>query len=135
MKEKEIDRFSIHDCYRELQEAFSELLKLEKEKTFSPDQLQIWISKLQNLSLECPCELFSYSIEDDNCYFSTCENFNSHSRIDGDDWELSCDYCFRASYWVRIQFFVEELDRAHRTNMWKILTCLYLSRSLQKLKI
>jgi hypothetical protein len=36
------------------------------------------------------------------------------------------------SHWARIRFFMEELDRTHQTYMWRILTCLYLSRTLQE---
>jgi hypothetical protein len=133
MKEKRKSMLSIRDCYRELKESLAELLKIEREKTFSHNQLQKWISQLQDFSLECPCELLSYNIEDDSCYFYECGDLNSHCKKDCKECKVTCDYCERASHWIKIGFFAEELDHIHQTNMWRVLTCNYLIQNLQLL--
>jgi hypothetical protein len=133
MKEKLPNDLSIKDCYRGLKEGLAELIRMEREKTFSPNQLQEWIIQLQNFSLECPCELLSYDIEDDNCHFYTCKDLEPLCEEDCKNCNVTCDNCKRASHWIRIRFFTEELDRVRQTNMWSLLVCKYLTKNLQKL--
>ena len=124
----------IKKSYHNLKKNLSRLIDMEKIKSFPDLQLNEWVQNLQQLNLDCPCSIFGYDIEKDNCPFYKCKDLNEECYEECDRCEVSCDYCLRTSYWSYIKYYSEELDYYQKTNIWNLYSCLYLAKELQQIR-
>jgi len=124
----------VRTYYNKLKEFLGDLLQLEKIKTFQKPQLNEWINTLRQLSLECPCSLFGYNIEKDNCPIYECKDLDHSCNNICEKCKVSCQFCLRGTYWNYIGIFINNLDSYRNTNIWFLLICLYLAEELQKIR-
>jgi hypothetical protein len=126
---------SIKEKYRTLRESISKLILLEKQSSFSNEELECWIDRLRcEVNMICPCKILGYDTF--TCKFSdycksckigiNCLKISNPAFIYCED---GCFKCERAYLWADFRNY-----SSHQKNgMLKLYTCLLFSEMLEGL--